>query len=412
LTLPWLRRHDRIGSKLGVSAGIVAAGTIPWVVLTGFTDSTGVMPRAWSLLSFQDLLTFLAMLGLFPLLAVLTLGWLLVASGLRGRLPERLTAPFADRLGAFLFLVAWGIVGVALFVTLMPAASFFYGRIVLTVLVPGLLFGALLCTAAARVIAPRYSALLASGFLGVALLQAGQATFWGSKDPGTPFPFELIEHLRDLNLPAGTRVYASPNYHLTLTFYTGHPIQSAAPVRKEFFDQYPGEIWILEAGPRYEALTAQEIRDTLRAAGQPVPEEEVPTWALWLATRLVREDLQGRVAEVSPALEPAPASVRLLLRAQRRQTEVSVRDSVVRLGNPMFKGYPLPDYLTCWQTFYYRFVNPESRMGEHLNYGDRIRNAHATVLPSEWVLYHCPARKDPGLRKNRKLGTADSRLAP
>jgi uncharacterized membrane protein len=392
LTVPWLWRREGFAPKLGVSAAIVAAGTIPWIVLTGFIDSTDVNPRAWSMLSMQDLSTFLAKLGLFPLLAVLTLAWLFVARGLHGRLPGRLTSPFADRPGAFLFLAAWGIFGAGLFVALMPAASFFCGRIVLTVLVPGLLFGALLSTAVARVIVPRYSALLASGLMGITLLQAGQATFWGSKDPGAPFPFELIEYLRGVNFSPGARAYASPNHHLTLTFYTGIPIQSAAPVRKEFFDDYPGEIWILEAGPRYERLTVGEMLGALRTAGRPVSESEVRAWESWLATGLVREDLQDRVARVTPVLQPAPALIQPLLREQRRKTEECVRASVVRLGNPMFKGYRLPDYLTCWQIFYYRFVNPEKRIGPLLNYADRIRTAEARVLPQDWVVLRCPAR--------------------
>jgi hypothetical protein len=57
-------------------------------------------------------------------------------------------------------------------------------------------------------------------------------------------------------------------------------------------------------------------------------------------------------------------------------------------GNPIFKGYPLTDY-RWWQVFYYRFVNPEARMGPNLNYADRIRNAEAIVLPLDWVVFRC-----------------------
>jgi len=59
----------------------------------------------------------------------------------------------------------------------------------------------------------------------------------------------------------------------------------------------------------------------------------------------------------------------------------------------VFKGYVLPDHSAWWQIFYYRFVSPEARAGEHLNYRARIQDAHAVVLPSEWVFYFCPARK-------------------
>jgi hypothetical protein len=392
LTLPWLRRQAQVGFKLVAFIVLLAISIIPWTMLTGLTESARDIPRAWSLLSTNDLASFLSMLGVFPALAALTLVWLRAARWLRDRLPRRLTSPFGDHLGAFLFMTAWGIIGLVVFVAFVPAASFFYGRIVLTVLVPGLLFGAMLCTAAMRVVVPRWASALASILLGLAFVHAGQATFWGSKDPGTPLTYDLIESLRGLDLPPTTRVYASPNYHLTLTFYTGIPFQSTAPIRKSFFDSYPGEIFIVEAGPRYESLTAQEIQNTLTAAGYSISEAEAASWQRLLSTRLVREVLQRRVATVTPLLEPAPALLDVLLVAQRRKTEVAVRESVEKLGNPMFKDCSLPDYLTCWQTFYYRFVNPEERTGQNVNYADRIREARANVLPGEWVFYHCPPR--------------------
>ena len=399
LTLPWLWRHPRAGAKLTAAAAILAAGVIPWVVLTGFLGSTSDIPSARSLLSTADLTTFLSMLGLFPLLAALTLAWLLVAARLWGLLPARLAAPFADRSGAFLWLAAWGLLGAAAFWFLMPAPSFFFGRLVLTILVPGLLFGALFVTAAARVLFPRHPTVPACALLVLILFQAGQATFWGSKDPGTPFRYDLIESLRDLDLSPGARLFSSPNYHLTFTFYTGMPVQSAAPVRKAFFDQYPGELLIVEAGPRYEPLTPEEIRDALQSAGQPPSSEaDVAFWECLLDRRLVREDLQGRVARITPPLEPAPLFMETLLGRQRVRTEEAVREAAVRLGNPMLKGLPLPDYLTCWQIFYYRFVNPEARVGRNLNYADRIRGAEAVVLPGEWVFYRCPARRDGAVR--------------
>jgi hypothetical protein len=111
---------------------------------------------------------------------------------------------------------------------------------------------------------------------------------------------------------------------------------------------------------------------------------------------LIREDLQGRVAQVTPALEPLPEFGNALLLAQRLKTVEGITSLLAIAGNPMFKGYPLADY-RWWPVFYYRFVNPESRMGPHLNYADRIRNAEARVLPLDWVVIRCPARSASGL---------------
>jgi hypothetical protein len=392
LLTPFLFRHARCVANLATFAVIVSGSILPWAVLTGFVASAAEIPKARSLLSLQDLWTFLGMLGLFPMLAILTFVWLLVGR-VRGRLPDRLVRPFADHRGAFLWLAGWGMIGLVAFIGLMPAVSFFYGRIVLTVLVPGLLFGALLFAAIARLLAPRYSSLLASALFILALIQAGQATFWESPDPGTPLTFDLLDHVGSLDLLPDTRIYATPNYHLPLMFYTGLPIQSVAPVRKSFLDNYEGELLIVEAGPRYEPLTWQEIQQTLSATDHPASEAEARRLEPLLATRLLREELGRRVAHVTPELEPDQDFFRHLFLAQQLKTAKAVMQSVEKLGNPMFRGYMLPDYLICWQTFFYRFVNPEARTGQNVNYAARIRDANAVVLPGEWVIYHCPARR-------------------
>jgi hypothetical protein len=65
-------------------------------------------------------------------------------------------------------------------------------------------------------------------------------------------------------------------------------------------------------------------------------------------------------------------------------------------GTPMFKGFRLSDHGAYWQYFYYRFVHPEGRTGEQLNYANRIKGAHATVLPAGWVFFRCPEPVPPG----------------
>jgi hypothetical protein len=392
LTIPVLARHPRIVSKLSVTAVLVTVGVIPWLVLTGFAKSAQDIPRAWTLLSGADLLAFLRALGPFPPLAILTLVWLLAAARLRGHLPHRLIRPFADAKWTFLFLATWALIGFLAFVWWMPAASYFYGRLALTIMGPGLLFGAMLFAAAARTITPRFTPLLASGLFLLPLIQFGQADFWRpAQPPGTITTYDVIDQLRQLDIQPGTRIYATPNHHLILLFYTGMPVQSVAPVRKSFLDQYDDELLILEAGPCYESLTGPEIQRTLLAIGRPVSAAEARRLESLMAGRLVREDLQGRVAKITPALEAVPDFFHALLLAQRLKTVDGITSLLAIGGNPMFKGYPLADY-RWWQVFYYRFVNPESRTGPNLNYASRIRNAEARVLPLDWIVFHCPAR--------------------
>ncbi len=405
LAAPRLARHPRGAARLAAFAAVVATGTVSWVVFTGFAAATAHHPRARSLLTATDLRDFVAALGPFPPLAALTVAWLLAGRPLRGRLPDRLLRPFADHAGAFLLLAAWAVIGLFAFVLGAPAVSYFYGRLVLTVFVPGLLFGALLCAAAARALAPRHACLLAPALLVGLLAAAGQARFWPAS-PGDSNAFDIVEELRAWDWRPGTRVYATPNHHLLLTFYCGMPVQSVAPVRKSFLDAYAGPILIVEAGPRYEPLTGDEIRQALAAAGRFLSDAEAREWERRLTSHLTRAELCGRVAEVRPGPEALSADFDALPALQRRKTAQMVAAWVRTTGNPMFKGYSPADN-HWWQIFYYRFVNPEARTGAGLNYADRVRDARAHVLPQGWVFYDCPARKAALRQSMREPGPSE-----
>lgn len=335
----------------------------------------------------------LRLFGPFALAAALTLAWVAAVPLLRGRLPTRYLEPFSGCGRDFLFFAGWAAIGLVVFVTCVPAASFYYGRLVLTVLVPGLLFGAILCAAVARAVAPGFASLAAPALFVTLLALSGQATLWGRAGYDEPSSaFDVVEHLRGLELRPGTRIYATPNHHLILTFYTGLPVQSVAPVRLSYLNGYAGDLLIVEAGPRYEALTRDEVRRVLSAEDPPPSEEEVGRMEQLLTTRLLREELGGRVAEVTPALEPAPPRFDELLAYQRRKTAEAAARRIEREGTPMFTGYRLPDHGKYWQVFYYRFVQPENRAGDRLNDAGRLKDARAVVLPQGWVFYHCPAR--------------------
>jgi hypothetical protein len=394
LTFPSLYRQPRVVGRLAVFAGVVAAGVLPWIYLTGFTESVSDLPKARSLLSFADVWNFAQKLGLFPLLAGSALLWLLLAERYRKKVPDRLVRSFVDYRWPFLFVAGWALLDLVGFIVFMPAASYFYGRLVLTILVPCLLFGAMLFAGIARMLVQGYAPLLASCLFVLVLLPTGQVSLWpATAPPGVPSTFDVIEALRGLNIRPGTRVYATPNDHLTLTFYTGIPIQDLAPVRKSFLDRYEGELLILEAGPRYEPVDWREIQRVLSAAGHPLSDAEAQRLEPLLPNRLVEEDLQGHVAQVTPALEPAPDFFTSVLRFQRVKTATVLAEKLALQGNPTFKGYQLANSPFWWQIYYYRFVDPQSRTGNKLNYADRIRDAEACVLPREWVVYRCPARK-------------------
>jgi hypothetical protein len=90
----------------------------------------------------------------------------------------------------------------------------------------------------------------------------------GKPDPKLPeepwayTTYDVLELLRDRHpFAPGTKLYATPNYHLPVTFYTGIPVGNDAAVRRSYLDGYEGGLVILEAGPYYDRLTWQEIRE-------------------------------------------------------------------------------------------------------------------------------------------------------
>jgi hypothetical protein len=54
------------------------------------------------------------------------------------------------------------------------------------------------------------------------------------------------------------------------------------------------------------------------------------------------------------------------------------------------RGFHLRECSDWWTSFFYRFVNPERRMREQLNYADRIKSARTEVRPTAWAIYFCP----------------------
>ena len=60
-----------------------------------------------------------------------------------------------------------------------------------------------------------------------------------------------------------TRFYASPNFHLTFTYYTGLPVQSLAPIRKSYLEHYPGPLVFLMP---YLLLNGKELEYEVRQA--------------------------------------------------------------------------------------------------------------------------------------------------
>jgi len=210
--------------------------------------------------------------------------------------------------------------------------------------------------------------------------------------------FEMVTHLRGLELGRGARIYALPYQHFCLTYYTGLPIQTIAPVRREFLERYPGEIVILETVNRLPAPCWQSVQGFAADAGVALD----PVQAGELVPRLYVEMIRTEVAPLVRSVEPVPeaqpdwvAPVVARLLAESARPEHARID--FGLDNPaMFHDLPPMTIAEFWPAFFYRFVEPEGRTGAHLNYAGRMREASARLLSSSWIVLRCPPRGKAG----------------
>ena len=388
-----LRRSGSLPRALAFG-GIVLALTLPWGLYSGFFEAAGKMPRAWPYLAFpEDLVAFLALRWHSTLLLAGSSLAFFAAEVAERHLPSEFTSPFLSRRAELRFLIGWLVLAYVVFTGLTPAASYSLDRMTLAMLGPGLVLAASLVAALARAAVPNPPTGLAS------VLLAAYLALFGNLDPlhlegsRPPYKQEALEVLRSFPLKPDTRIFATPNFHLLLTVYTGLPVQSVAPVRKSFLDSYPGEILLFEV-ISFRPPTAKMVQDAAWTEGIRLGPEEAQELAWLVTSRAVRERLSGSVAELHPPLESdsLPAYLRPLVDSQPRYTETHFQEEdLVRTFPAMFRGFRISDWTSWWSIYFYRFVGPEGRMGPDANYRKRLSNARATVLPSGATVYWSPA---------------------
>jgi hypothetical protein len=383
---PLLLRQQRIIAKLSLLGSVFAAVVLPWVLATGFLHSAASLPPARMLLGPEEVLHYLWQRLPFVAVAAVTLGWLISIHFFRSRLPERLLRPFVHSRPIFVVLAAWTGGAFLAFNLLVPAASYFQSRLSLILLVPAILFGATLFAAVARAVTHHHSPLLASGLFVVMLGLAGKTTMsWPPAEGGTAAIYGVVEHLQSMPMAPDTRLYGDTGTALPLMFYTGLPVQSVMPVSRAFFDGYLGDIVIVE-GPATSMLSGPEVRQRLAERGVEVDEREA-----WRMARSVRDHgvvgrLRRRGAVICSDPGPAPASFADLEQFEADKTRRQVAELIIEQGNPMFRGSRLDTFTEVWQMFFYRFVGPEARMGQGVNYATRMPGADATLLRGGWVV--------------------------
>jgi hypothetical protein len=405
--------HPRWISKLLLTGAIVACGILPWMYWTDYLHAAIRIPAAWPLLQFpSDFVSwfaarkaFVAIIGLIVLLAPLA------AVFPRWRFGRRILAAASDK-SAFYFTLTWFVIAYLAFMFLIPAASFLSARMMLVLIVPGYLLFSLCVAVAARTMTPRFavlvSPLIVIAFLGV----RGTATIKASRLEGPSGLEPVLDVASRWTLAPGTKLYAWPHDNLILTYYSGLPVQSIAPVRKAFLDKYPGDIILLELGTPYVGLPASEVRTIARQRGVELSPEEARQSSFRIQHYGARQYLQGHVADIWPPPEPARQIDHALLAQYKEQTEQSGEEGAT--GYPLLRGFsPSLSLSSIWLPVFYRFVDPEKRLGDRLNYRDRMLGATAIVLPNGSIIFDARRNRDvPLVDRARYLALADSTALP
>jgi hypothetical protein len=377
-------RQPRLWLRMAAAGSTGALLIIPWAAWSGLLDQTAVTPAARDYVDAQLLLGALPWNPPFWATLGAGLAWTAVASW-RSPLGESWRRPFRGLGAGFAFAVAWLVLACFSFFAIMPAASAFRERLNLMVAVPLMLLVSLLAVAVGRVVRPRSLVLPA----GVVLLVLA---VWGQFPPRLPRPITSDDAgrfamIRDWPLAAGGRIFATPNDHLVLTYYTNRPVQSIAAVRREWLDRFRGDLVILEGGRYRLDLTAQVIREAAARLRIPLADDDVTGRSQYAVMLATARDLEASGVDVEPLPRQPDALDLRLVDLLRDATRRAVRDSL--RGTPLSRDTTLANWQDFRDAFFYWFSNPASRTGEGLNYRACRARARASVLPGGLVVLDC-----------------------
>jgi hypothetical protein len=381
-------------SKLLLTAAIAASGIVPWLYGTKFLEAAAQTPMAWPLLAFPgDFVSwfvtrraFMGAIGVVIALAILS------ATFPRQRLAQRILGASGDK-RTWYFTLSWFVIAYLTFIFLSAAESFLNARLMIVLAIPGYLLFAQCATVVARTLTPRL-AVLTSPLAVLVFIGVRGAAVFTAPPPATPDGIAaFVDTASGWRLEPGTRVYAWPNENLLLTYVSGLPVQSIAPVRKTFLDNYPGDIIFVETGTAYAGTSLQEV--------QSIAGKQGAVWSLDDARQArhrvqrfgARQYLQGLVTDVWPRSEPMESIDHVLIERYTEQTRVAGRATAEEhhLVRGFFPASRLTSHLLPLN---YWFVNPTVHLGDQLNYRDRIRGATAIILPNGSIIFDARRNRD------------------
>jgi hypothetical protein len=378
-------RQPGLWLRMLVCGSVSALLILPWAAWSGLLGQATWMPAA------RDYLDFRMVVGSLPntnliVWAELLLGvaWFVAATRRNSRLSDRWRQPIFEAAPGMYFAGAWLTVSYLCFLFLIPAASFFPYRLKLMVAVPGLLVMALFATALGRAVRPASNYLPAAG-MAVLLTLSGQLPP-RVPDVRDPAFADLIETVRGWQLNPGGRIFASPNDHLLLTYYSGRPVQSIAPVRREWLDGFDSDLLIVE-GLQYITPALDEVQEIGRRQGLNWSKRDA-AFRAWEAVQVATgTELRTTGANVVPAAGTPDRVDAALIELVHQATREEVSDFV--RGTPLGQGRDLATYQDLRDAFFYWFADPQSRTGAALNYRACRTRAYTYLHPSGFALVDC-----------------------
>ncbi len=403
-SLPLARHQARLWLRAlaaGTTCGLLV---LPWAVWSGWIGHTTHLPAArdyvdvpmllWSLPSTDPVVLGTAGVGLAWLTATLLLG---------DRLGDRWRLPVAEHARAFFFTVAWLALSYGLFVAFMPAASFFVTRLKLAVAVPGLVLDTLVIASFSRAVLPSSRVLPVAGIAAMLFFAGQLPPRLAPERPAHGFG-ELFRLVRSWRLGPEGRIFASPNDHLVLTYYSGRPVQSIAPVRREWLERFEGDLVVVE-GPWFDLLSPEDVAEVAGSMGRaltPAAARSRADGALRLTTVLA---LAASGADVGPVPRALDDFDRGVVGTLRRRT----RAEMVRMlkGSPLRRAASPSNWQEFREAFFYWFSDPERRRGSGLNYRKCRDTADVLAHDSGFVVYDCRVRRNPPLVPAVTAGAGD-----
>ncbi len=392
---PLILRHQKHAlAKIAAFGLIVAGGTLPWLIFTGFLAHRGRIPPGWTLLRLPSDLMLCPPFQLRHLLLgaifVAALAWAVLV---RQTVSSRLKKPLLESAPSLSLVALWIGCGYTAFFALMPAASIDTARLNLSYWGPALLGASVICAAAARIISPRTSTLAAPVVGLVLFVVTGHVADLGTNrgsDRRWTSNVKVIDWLSAIRLQEDTKIYAAPNSHLIWTVYTGLPVQSIAPVRRQFLNNYRGEIVYIDSpvtnGTDADILDREQISEAARREGYSLTPDSAERWLWLLGTRQYRETMLNNVGPAGTIqLESVPKFGQKLLRASRQRAQTAFADMSLNL---LIRGFDIESWLDWRAVVGYRFVCPDLRRGARSNYSERLRGAEGVILTdADTVIY-------------------------